>query len=125
MLSEIVLFFFVIVVGTTGELCVTRAMKTIGEVKDFTPRGLLGVAGRAVCVPWMWIGFAMMGTAYFALLGMLARANVSFVIPMTALGYVVGALGGRWFLGETVSRRRWTGVLLVCAGVVLISLGRG
>lgn len=125
MLSEIVLFFFVIVVGTSGELCVTRAMKTVGEVQQFTPLALLAVAGRAIRVPWMWIGFGMMGTAYFALLGTLARANVSFVIPVTALGYLVGAVGGRRFLGETVSRRRWIGVLIVCAGVVLISLGRG
>jgi drug/metabolite transporter (DMT)-like permease len=125
MLSEIALFFFIIVVGTTGELCVTRAMKTIGEVKEFTPRALLGVGVRAFRVGWMWVGLVMMATAYFALLGMLARANVSYVIPITALGYVVGAIGGRWFLGETVSRQRWVGVLLVCAGVVFIYLGKG
>jgi drug/metabolite transporter (DMT)-like permease len=125
MLSEIALFFFIIVVGTTGELCVTRAMKTIGEVKEFTPRALFAVGVRAFRVGWMWIGLAMMATAYFALLGMLARANVSYVIPITALGYVVGAIGGRWFLGEAVSRQRWIGVLLVCSGVVLIYLGKG
>jgi drug/metabolite transporter (DMT)-like permease len=125
MLSEIALFFFIIGVGTTGELCVTRAMKAIGEVKEFTPRALLGVGGRAFRVGWMWIGLAMMAIAYFALLGMLARANVSYVIPITALGYVVGAIGGRWFLGEAVSRQRWIGVLLVCSGVLLIYLSKG
>ena len=71
------------VVGTAGELCVTRAMKIIGEVNDFTPRTLLGVPRRAFRVGWMWIGFAMMALAYFALLGMLARANVSYVVPVT------------------------------------------
>lgn len=125
MLSEIALFFCIIVVGTVGELYMTRAMKSIGEVKAFTPLALLRVVGRAFRLGWMWVGFLMMTLAYFALLGMLARANVSFVIPVTALSYVVGAIGGRWFLGEGVTHQRWIGVLLVCAGVVLVYLGKG
>jgi drug/metabolite transporter (DMT)-like permease len=125
MFSEIALFFFIIVVGTAGELCMTRAMKTIGEAAEFTPLALLAVVGRAFRISWMWLGFPLMTLAYFALLGMLARANVSFVIPVTALSYVVGAVGGRWFLGEEVTHTRWVGVLLVCVGVVLVYLGKG
>jgi drug/metabolite transporter (DMT)-like permease len=125
MLTEIALFFCIIVIGTTGELCVTRAMKTVGEAQQFAPHAWVGVIARAFRVRWMWIGFAMMVLAYFALLGMLARANVSFVIPVTALSYAVGAVGGRWFLGEDVTHRRWIGILLVSIGVVLVYLGKG
>lgn len=125
MLVEAILFFFIVVIGTAGELCVTRALKIIGEMNLFTPRAILEFIARAFRVGWMWIGFAMMALAYFALLGMLARANVSYVVPVTSLSYVVGAVGGRWFLGESVTRRRWIGVLLVCAGVVLVYLGKG
>lgn len=124
MIIEIALLAFIVVGGTFGEICVTRAMKIIGEVKEFGPRALLTTAGRAFCIPWMWLGFGLMALSYFALLGMLARADVSFVIPVTSLSYVVGAIGGRWFLGEDVTRRRWIGVLLVCVGVVLVYLGR-
>ena len=125
MLVEAVLLFCIVVVGTLGELCITRAMKIIGEAKELHPVALLGTVARAFRVGWMWLGFGMMALAYFALLGMLARANVSYVIPLTALSYVVGALGGRWFLGENVTHRRWIGVLLVCGGVVLVYLGKG
>jgi drug/metabolite transporter (DMT)-like permease len=124
MTTEIVLLAFIVIGGTFGELCVTRAMKIIGEVTDFTPRGLLRTCRRAFKVWWMWLGFALMVLSYFALLGMLARANVSFVIPVTSLGYVTGAIGGRWFLGEDVSYHRWAGVVLVCFGVYLIYVGR-
>jgi drug/metabolite transporter (DMT)-like permease len=123
LISEMVLMFFIVVVGTTGEMFVTRAMKQIGEVKKFTPRALLQTAERAFKVGWMWIGLVMMALAYFALLGMLARANVSFVIPVTSMSYIVGAIGGRWFLGEEVTRHGWAGVLLVGVGVVIIYLG--
>ena len=39
----------IIIVGTGGELCVTRAMKAIGEVTDFRPLALLRVIVRALC----------------------------------------------------------------------------
>jgi len=125
MITEFALLLFIVVGGTFGEMCVTRAMKIIGEVKDFSPRGLLKTGARAFRVWWMWFGFALMALAYFALLGLLARVDVSVVIPATALSYVVGAIGGRRFLGEHVSFRRWIGVLLVCVGVVLVYVGRG
>jgi drug/metabolite transporter (DMT)-like permease len=120
---EIVLMFLIVVVGTIGEMFVTRAMKQIGEVKDFKPFALLRTVGHAFTLGWMWSGIIMMALAYFALLGMLARANVSFVIPVTSMSYIVGAIGGRWFLGEHVTGRRWAGVLLVGLGVVMIYLG--
>lgn len=73
----------------------------------------------------MWAGVALMATAFFALLAVLSRQNVSLVVPVTALSYGAGALGGRLFLGEQVTPRRWAGVLLVCAGVALVVMGRG
>jgi drug/metabolite transporter (DMT)-like permease len=120
MFSEIGLFFFIIVVGTVGELCMARAMKTIGEPRAFSPRALVAVVARAFRLGWMWLGFAMTTLAYFALLGLLARANVSFVIPVTALSYLVGAVGSRRFLDEEITHRRWMGVLVVCVGVMLV-----
>jgi drug/metabolite transporter (DMT)-like permease len=122
--GETILLFLIVVAGTSGELCVTRAMKTIGEVKDFRPGALIRVLVRAVQVPWMWLGIALMAVAFFALLGALSIENVSFVVPVTALSYAAGTLGGQFFLGERVSRKRWAGVLLVCIGVTLVFIGR-
>ena len=45
-------YFYVLIVfaGTGGELCVSRAMKTIGEVTDFRPHALVRVIFRAMRV---------------------------------------------------------------------------
>jgi drug/metabolite transporter (DMT)-like permease len=114
----------IVVCGTAGELCVTRAMKVVGEVKDFRPMALVRVMLRAIRVPWMWLGISLMAVAFFSLLGALSVENVSFVVPVTALSYAAGTLGGEMFLGEKVSRWRWGGVFLVCLGVTLVFLGR-
>jgi drug/metabolite transporter (DMT)-like permease len=119
-----IFYFLVICAGTGGELCVSRAMKAVGEVKDFRPAALVGVVLRALGVSWMWIGLGLMATAFFSLLAVLSRQNVSVVVPVTALSYGAGALGGKFFLGERVTSRRWAGVLLVCVGVALVIVGR-
>jgi drug/metabolite transporter (DMT)-like permease len=123
-MREVLFFCFVVISGTGGELCVTRAMKQIGEVHDFRPHAIARVIFRAMRVTWMWMGIGMMALAFFSLLAMLSIENVSFVVPITALSYAAGALGGAFFLGERVTRRRWAGVLLVCIGVTLVWLGK-
>jgi drug/metabolite transporter (DMT)-like permease len=122
-MEAVILYFLIVCAGTGGELCVSRAMKIVGEVKDFRPAAIVRVIWRAMCVPWMWAGIALMATAFFSLLAILAVQNVSFVVPVTALSYGAGALGGKFLLGEQVSARRWAGVLLVCAGVALVIVG--
>jgi len=121
----LILYLLIIGAGTGGELCVARAMKAVGEVKDFRPSALLGLIPRILRVPWMWAGVALMATAFFSLLAVLSKENVSLVVPVTALSYGAGALGGKFFLNEQVTPRRWAGVLLVCAGVALVIVGRG
>jgi drug/metabolite transporter (DMT)-like permease len=125
MVPEIILICLIVVAGTGGELCLTRAMKTIGEVHDFRPMALLRFFGRAVRVGWFWLALLGMALGFFALLGMLSLENVSFVIPVTALSYAAGALGGKMFLGERVTPQRWIGVLLVVIGVTLVWKGKG
>ena len=122
---EVLFFSLIVIAGTAGELCVSRAMKDIGEVHDFRPAALIKVILRALRVKWMWSGVGLMTVGFFSLLAVLSFENVSFVVPVTALGYVAGALGGRFFLGERVNSRRWAGILLVCVGVTLVVLGKG
>ncbi len=123
-MREFLFLFMIVVAGTGGELCVSRAMKVVGEVHDFRPAALVRFVFRAICVGWMWIGIAMMTLAFFSLLAMLSIENVSFVVPLTALSYAAGALGAMLFLRERISPQRWLGVFIVCVGVTLVWLSR-
>jgi drug/metabolite transporter (DMT)-like permease len=116
--------FMIVVAGTGGELCISRAMKVVGEVHDFRPVALARFVLRATRVGWMWIGIAMMTVGFFSLLAMLSIENVSFVVPLTALSYAAGALGALLFLRERISPQRWLGVLIVCVGVTLVWLSK-
>jgi len=121
---EFLFLFIIVAAGTGGELCVSRAMKVVGEVHDFRPAALVRFVFRAMRVSWMWLGITMMTLAFFSLLAMLSIENVSFVVPVTALSYAAGAIGAMLFLHERISPQRWLGVLIVCVGVTLVWLSR-
>ncbi|HTV05994.1 MAG TPA: EamA family transporter [Acidobacteriaceae bacterium] len=123
-MGNFILFSVIVLAGTGGELCVSRAMKSVGEATSFHPAQISRVVLRALRQPWMWVGVGMMALAFFALLGALSVYNVSFVVPVTALSYIAGALGGVVFLHERVSFWRWVGVLLVAVGVTLVIVGK-
>lgn len=123
-MSHFILFGLIVVAGTGGELCVSRAMKVVGESPSLRPTEVAKVILRALRVPWMWLGGGMMAVAFFALLGAFSIYDVSFVVPVTALSYVAGAFGGVVFLREHVTLQRWLGVLLVAVGVTLVFLGK-
>ncbi len=118
-----ILLGVVVLAGTLGEICVTHAMKRIGELKSFWPRAVLSMLGRAFRSGWVWLGVGLMALSFYAFLALLSWAPVSFVIPASALSYAVGALGAKFILREDVCATRWTGVLLVCAGVALAWAG--
>ena len=123
-MPHFILFTLIVVAGTGGELCVSRAMKVVGEAPSLRPIEVAKVILRALRVPWMWLGVGMMALAFFSLLGALSIYNVSFVVPVTALSYVAGAFGGVVFLRERVGFQRWLGVLLISMGVALVFLGK-
>jgi uncharacterized membrane protein len=50
----------------------------------------------------------------------LSWADYSYVMPAGAFGYALLTLLAVVFLHESVSARRWVGVVLICAGVLLV-----
>lgn len=114
------LFFLIIVAGTGGELCVSRAMKSIGEIHDFRPQALVRFVWRAIRLPWMWVGVCLMSLGFFSLLAILSFRDVSFVVPVSALSYAAGAIGAKMFLRERITRNRWIGIAIVTIGVTMV-----
>jgi drug/metabolite transporter (DMT)-like permease len=118
------LLLAVLILGSTGgEIAITYGMKATGEPARLRPVALLKFLGRAVCNGWFWVGIPLMALSFYSLLVLLSWKPISYVIPMSALSYVVGTLGAKYILGEDVTAARWMGVCLVCAGVALVAAG--
>jgi multidrug transporter EmrE-like cation transporter len=123
MTRVILLLAFFICSSTGGEIAITHGMKDVGEPERLRPRFILRFLGRALRNGWFWTGIPLMALSFYSLLVLLSWQPVSFVIPASALSYVVGTLGAKYILREQVSPVRWAGVVLVCAGVALVVAG--
>ena len=112
-----------VVSGTAGDLSISRVMKRVGAVDDFSPSTIVRCLACALQHASMWIGIGLHACAFFTFLALLSWADVSFVVPASALSYVSGVAGARLFLRETITVGRWAGVLLIAFGVLFVLMG--
>jgi drug/metabolite transporter (DMT)-like permease len=109
--------------STAGEIAITYGMRATGEPARLRPRPLLQFLGRAFKSGWFWVGVPLMAMSFYALLLLLSWEPISFVIPASALSYVIGTFGAKYILNEEIAPARWIGVMLVCTGVALVAAG--
>lgn len=109
--------------GTGGDLCFAHAMKHVGEMTSFGWTTVSHMFRQAVRLPAIWVGIALHIVAFVTFVALLTWADVSFVVPATALSYAVGAAGAALILGERVTSKRWAGIVLISSGVLLVLLG--
>jgi drug/metabolite transporter (DMT)-like permease len=101
--------------NVAGNSALTHGMHELGQIGN-TPVALIA----ALFHPWVAIGVTLLIVWTFAHMALLSWADLSYVMPVTAIGYVVTAFAGKFFLGEIVSPARWAGIVLITAGVTLV-----
>jgi drug/metabolite transporter (DMT)-like permease len=116
--------YIAIIVGATtvGEVMQAAGMRRHGEIRDFRP----GALGRAVALllrnRFVIASVFAMAVSFFAYLGLLTIADLSFAVPATAITYVLETVLAKYLLKEHVNWLRWAGAGLVICGVALVSL---
>lgn len=117
-----VMVLMVVFSNAAGDLLLTRGMKQIGDVTAAGWRKIPATIRRIAGNPYFLLGVVCLAVSFFSFLTVLSWANLSFVVPATAIVYVVTTLGARFFLKEQIDSTRWAGTLLVCFGVALVCL---
>jgi len=123
MIRDVLMLAMLVFGSTGGEIAITHGMKAVGEPSRLRPMAVLKFLRRALGNGWFWAGVPLMALSFYSLLVLLSWEPISFVIPASALSYVVGTFGAKYILGEEISVARWAGVILVCAGVALVAAG--
>lgn len=71
--------------------------------------------------PMVTLGVALLILWLASRMALLSWADLSYVLPVTSVNYVLVALAGALLLHEHISARRWMGISLIMAGVALVS----
>ncbi|MCX6629895.1 MAG: hypothetical protein NTW28_19940 [Candidatus Solibacter sp.] len=75
----------------------------------------------ALFQPWVALGVVLLIVWQMSRMALLSWADLSYVLPVTSVGYVLVALIGKVLLNETITGKRWAGIVLIMAGVALVS----
>jgi drug/metabolite transporter (DMT)-like permease len=94
-------------------------MKQVGPVSV----AHLGMLFSAMKNLWVVTGILCLLGFFASYLTALSWADLTFVLPSTAFGYVVVALLSKFWLHETVSLYRWAGIVLIVCGVGFVANG--
>jgi drug/metabolite transporter (DMT)-like permease len=102
-----------------GDAFLARGMAAMPAISLAHPSALIS----AVFTPWIAVGIALLIGFFASYLTALSWADLTYVLPTTAFGYVVIALLARFWLHESISLERWAGILLVTLGVGFAAQG--
>jgi drug/metabolite transporter (DMT)-like permease len=99
-----------------GNLSLAWGTKHFPQVLSLNPVVYL----RAMVDPFVALGIAMLILALLTRMALLSLADLSFVLPVTAIGYVLATLFGQVFLHENVHAQQWIGSVLIFMGTGLV-----
>jgi drug/metabolite transporter (DMT)-like permease len=117
-------FLLALVVLSTaaGDLAMTFGMKQHDVIDDFRPNVLTRTLLVILKNRWIVASILAFAVSFFAFMGLISVADLSFAVPGTAAAYVLETLLARSILKETIDSQRWIGAVLVTVGVALVSL---
>lgn len=104
-----------------GVVFLSRGLKQIGEVKQISAGEIGRLVVRGITNRDIILGVFFEALFFVGLLMLMSKSDVSFVWPMTSVGFVATTLAAKFFLHEQVPSARWAGVLLITIGAALVS----
>ena len=108
--------------ASVGETFLSYGMSRIGQA-DWNVRSIINWLLSVFTCPQIIAGILFLACFFFLYLIALARADLSYVLPLTAASFVFAAILARIFLREDVTPMRWLGVVVIIAGITLVGAG--
>ena len=111
------LIALLVVSNVLGHFSLSRGLHEVGPLVSFAPWPFI----HAFLNPLVAAGVALLMVWLISQLSLLSRVDLSYVLPVTSISYVLTALMGKFLLHEPVSTERWIGIGLVVLGVSLVA----
>lgn len=109
-----------IVFAAMGDIFLSKGMRAGGEVSLSGFRDVPALVRRVFGSRFVLIGAFCMAGHLFTYAASLAWVDVSVANPLTALSYVIATAYVALVIREKVVPDRWTGVMLITIGAILV-----
>lgn len=118
-LRKYLVILSIVFFGSSGDAFLARGMKHVGAIDVHHVANIL----VALTNPFVIVGILFLLGFMWSYMTALSFADLSYVLPATALGYVNMVLLSIFWLHEHVSVQRWVGVALIVTGVGVVAGG--
>jgi drug/metabolite transporter (DMT)-like permease len=108
------------VFSSLGNVLLGKGMRGVGEIRNLSVSTLAVYSLRILSCVWIWLGIGSLLLFFVIYLLVLSWADYSYVLPVTATGYVLAPLFAHLLLGEVVPQARWVGAAFIFLGVALV-----
>jgi multidrug transporter EmrE-like cation transporter len=117
-MKGIPLILFAVLLGATGQVIMKMGMKIYGQVSATSVWSQLVPILK---VPQVFLGFVCYGISAVLWIAVVSNVDLSLAYPMVSLAYVLVFLASWLLLGEHISAMRIAGLVIIVAGVLVIS----
>jgi drug/metabolite transporter (DMT)-like permease len=107
------------IIESVGVAVLSGGLKEIRAAREISVSEIARVLKDGATNGKILGGIALEAVFFGCLLYMLSLRDVSFVWPLTSLGFIFTTLAAQFILKEPVSASRWAGVLLIAIGAGL------
>jgi len=108
------------VFGSLGNVLLGKGMRGVGEIQDWSLPTLAVYFLKVAASIWVWLGLGSLVAFFVSYLLVLSWADYSYVLPVTATGYVLAPVLAHLLLGEIVPGSRWVGTVFIFLGVAAV-----
>jgi multidrug transporter EmrE-like cation transporter len=109
-----------VLLNAAAQLALKKGMADIGQF-TFSMENIWPVFIKVGANPFILAGLLCYVISVLIWLLVLSRVDVSYAYPLLSVGYIVTALAGWLFFQEDLTIWRWGGIVVICAGVWLIT----
>ena len=105
--------------SSVGDALLARGMKNVRSIDVHHVMDVMSVLAS----PFVILGIGFLLAFMYSYMTALSFADLSYVLPATAISYVFMVLLSIFWLHEHVGRQRWSGVAFIVAGVGFVARG--
>ena len=110
-----------VLLGVSGQVLLKMGVGQSG-LSEKAAIGLFDIVVSVIKTPLMLLGFLLYGVASIVWVIVLSKVDLSFAYPFLAFNFILITISSRILLSETIPLFRWLGVLIICAGILVVAV---
>ena len=119
------IFFFLIFIDfleTFAQFCFKKSALPVAGFEIKAVNDVFHFVSCVISSPFLWFGLFSVLLIFTLWSTILSKIDLSVAVPVCSFSYITVPLVSLFFFHEKISILRWTGILIILLGVMLVSI---